>query len=686
MDRILYKRYVFTLLLFLISITFAQNLSIFPHEGAGESVGLSEDTRIYSVVGLPFSGVSTSGDDILFSGILNTPIVIEMMLNDTPVCTNFGPVDSALYGNVSIPYTVYDVTFDTLSFVITLQDGDSTYIVPDSCLGKPIIGIDSSKYSDSIVFLSDKYFPGLIVDSVRIGLTPKDKDFTGKTIYSTWFSINNAADMNISSGTPLAGSKVTAFEGKTISINLTGSSLDTSSFTSSGLTVTGSITGAMPFTVISKTFNQIIVTLNEQPYSGESITVTLLDTLYGVSGKSVLAGGIGYSWSFSIGKTGDFNGNDTIADLEDIVTLADLWQKSQSDSFDLSLILKNETGPAVGTAPKLKVAEDSLFNYSDLLGFLKMWQWKTTVGRSAREIGLENSLSALKPLMSKEIFSTEIKDMPDVLTASRSVEHSLKIEEVGDEYIVSVSIGALKNITAGEYLLWYDKDALKLADVDFSNSIFNENENNLFVLDEKTEGYIRLLITKLADRVVNISGPGEAFKLIFTKNSNPTLLTLKYALMDIDKNIVEEGIISPFNKKDDDEKIKFAAVPSPAVPSENKSGTEISDDVNDLVELTKHGDGVVLLFSGKVFPKELESNTAYISILIYDAVGNVLLERFKIPLNVENGKKYGYYWNGQNQNGRKVASGAYKALLKWECGSLAGLEKTNIGIKGDSEK
>ncbi len=680
-----YKKYVFTFLLFIVSAAFAQNLSIFPHEGAGESVGLAEDTRIYSVVGLPFSGVSTSGDDILFSGILNTPIVIEMMLNDTPVCTNFGPVDSALYGDVSIPYTVYDVTFDTLSFVITLQDGDSTYIVPDSCLGKLVTGIDSSKYSDSIVFLSDKYYPGLIVDSVRIGLTPKDKDFTGKTIYSSWFSINNAADMNISSGTPLTGTKVTAFEGKTISINLTGSSLDTSSFTSAGLSVTGSITGAMPFTVTAKTFNQITVTLNEQPYSGESITVTLLDTLYGVSGKSVLDGGIGYSWSFAIGKTGDFNGNDTIADLEDIVTLADLWQKSHSDSVDYSLILKSETGPAVGTAPKLKVAEDSLFDYSDLLGYLKMWQWKTVVGRSIRDGKSNNSLSSLKALMSKEISDSDIKIMPEV-NYNRATEHLLKIEDNGDEYIATVSMSALSSIAAGEYLIWYDKDALELTDIDFSNSVFSDNENELLSLDEQTEGYLRLIVTNLSENPINISGPGEAFKLVFAKESNPTLLTMKYSLMNVDKKIVDDGIISPFNKNDDNEQTKFAAVPSPAVPSDNKSGAEISNDVNNLVEMAKHGDGVVLYFSGKLFSKELKSNTAYISIVIYDAVGNVLLERFKMPIIVENNKKYGYYWNGQNQNGRKVASGAYKALLKWECGSSTGVEKTNIGIKGDSEK
>lgn len=681
-----FKKYTFVLLIFIASTAFTQNLSIFPHEGAGESVGLAEDTRIYSVVGLPFSGVSTSGDDILFSGILNTPIVIEMMLNDTPVCTNLGPVESSVYGNVQIPYTVYDVTFDTLSFIITLDNGDTTVVLPDAYIGGSISDVDSSLYNDTIAFLSDLYYPGQIVDSIRIGFTPKDKDYTGKTVYTNWFNINNAADMNVSSGTPLTGTKVTAFEGKTISINLTGSSLDTSSFTSTGLTVTGSITGAKPFTVTTKTFNQITVTLNEQPYSGESITVALLDTLYGVSGKSVLAGGIGYSWSFSIGKTGDFNGNDTIADLEDIVTLTDLWQKSNTSSAALSLILKNETGPAVGTAPKLKVAEDSLFNYSDLLGYLKMWQWKTTVGRNAKEISLNNSISSLKPLMSKKISDSDIRIMPEVGTATRSMEHLLKVEEAGDEYIVSVSVGAFSKIAAGEYLLWYDKDALKLDGVDFSNSLFSENENELLVLDEQIEGYVRLLVTNLSNQVVNISGPGEAFKLKFIKSANPTLLTLKYSLMDINKEIIDEGVLSPFLKDENKKEIKFTAIPSPALPSENRSGTSISESVNDLVELTNHSEGVVLLFSGEIFSKELESSTAHISIVIYDALGNVLLERFKMPLNVKIDKKYGYYWNGQNQNGRKVASGAYRALLKWESGLLNGVEKTNIGIKGDGEK
>lgn len=685
--KIFNKILVTIFLLFVVNTLAQSGNHFFATEGAGESVNLAEDSRVYSVVGLPFSGVSTSGDDILFSGILNMPIVIEMMLNDTPVCTNLGPIDSSVYGNVQIPYTVYDVTFDTLSFVLTLQKGDSTFVIPETFISGATSGIDSSLYSGTLAFLSDQYFPGQIVDSLRIGLTPKDSSLTGATVYTNWFSINNAADMNLASTSPVNGTKVSAFTGKTISVNLTGSSLDTSSFSATGFSVTGSLSGVMPYVVTNKSYNQIMVTLLSQPYGNETVSVQLLDTLLGISGKSILASGINYSWSFSTYKTGDFNGNDTIADLDDMVSLAEYWQGSYTGTTSLPVILNSETGPSVGTSPSLKVTEDSLFNYYDLLGFLKMWQWKTIAGRSTG-IALSNelSLSDLAPLTLKEVESDETLKQPTGYTNSRTSRHQIKIDETDSEFTTSVLISNLKNIGAGEYILWYDSDALEVENVDFSESIFGTEGAEVFSLTEKSKGYIKVMLTALSKETLAISGPGVAFSVTFNKIDTPEFLTLQYKVVSSDKAVLDEGVISPMKTNDENgDEVLIAALPSPARPSSNKSSFGLSNDVNELLELTTHGDGVVLLFSGKIFPDDLKSKVAFVSINIYDALGNPLLERIKMPISVVNDKSYGYFWNGQNSNGRKVASGAYKAILKWECESKTGYEKTNIAIKGDRE-
>jgi hypothetical protein len=55
-------------------------------------------------------------------------------------------------------------------------------------------------------------------------------------------------------------------------------------------------------------------------------------------------------------------------------------------------------------------------------------------------------------------------------------------------------------------------------------------------------------------------------------------------------------------------------------------------------------------------------------VIIYDAVGNVLAEKLPLYHNTDASKrgKYVFGWNGRNQNGRLVASGAYLAVITVE--------------------
>ncbi len=603
-----------------------------------------------------------------------------------PVCQKVGPVAELVAGTIEIPYVLADATDDPLSFTLSLLRGDTVLAtIPSTALIGVTTNILKAGYTGSILWNSSLTLPGVRADSLRIQLTPSDASGAGVPSVSNYFSVNNTASMQVAAVSPVAGSKVTGYEGSTILIAFSGYALDTASFTDKSLVVTGSVSKSFTYTVVSKTATGATIQLNNQPASGEKITVTLAETPLDMSGKKVVlpVGTSAYSWSYNTALLGDFNKDGLIADLPDLATLSTYWHQSANSMLAVPALNAVELAPAYGNAPYFHVTPDATFDYKDLVSFLQMWTWSYNDGTLTR------SAESLPFGVKNHITLASTPSSPRNEADTMGTIHDFSVTETDSTCEIAVSVNDVDQVQAGEYRFWFDPTTVSFAGIKKSVSLLELNGGQLFDVVEEGNGYVRIARTRLSKQSLGVSGTGVIVALEFKRSAGSEPIQVQYNLIDQDQNRVDFGSIAlsprsiltpnvPVSKSTS----KMEAFPNPASAAIGNSCTELSSDLNRLIERARSNGGVVLTFDRSGFGENAEQVTG--SILIRDALGNVVMSEENLEMDLTDSQIYGYYWSGHNNQNRSVANGVYQVLLKWKSKSKSGVAKTVIGIKKEN--
>lgn len=638
---------------------------------------------------------------------------IQIIAEGTPYCSNAGPIPLLSRDSIKIPISLVDKNFDSLSISVKYYLADGTSSAPINLLGKTI-GIDSSNYNSTLIWVSQADFPNRVVDSVLIEIIPSDGVNTGPPFRTNWFSINNTTALTISSITPLITDTVTSYESRFITITFAGQTVDTHSLDPSTISINGSIGGPMAYTMIkSPTVVQCL--LNEFPFGGEDITVTISGNVRDIYHKTLdgnqngLFEGAGiddYSSTYTIALPGDFDANDTLGGAVELSYLSSYWHGSASDSIKPDSIIQIEIGPALGIPPHLKLVADSLFNFADLCVYLQMWYWQTKSPNARIKGFFANRLASIYSQLDQknnQVQVTKPKTLPinpDIPQYDPQSAKQRVIIQAGkaNDIVLHMNVHQVSDLVSCEYRIYYDQTDMIYQGTE-GKSLLDELSGNALILENTMTGFTQINMTRLAATHPAISGNGNAISLRFQKPGYAKGVVIDYILVNRNHEIIESGRIplgeeflnqnSPLSKSPI---TNFTCVPNPFMATTNPSQPRISDNSLFPAKALSSEAGTVITFTvpqGFMRNTKLSTNGQIdITLTIFDALGNTVFQSPKTTLYPQcktkgESKTYTLYWNGTNRNNRILAPGIYPALLTWKTDLKSGILSSLLGIEAD---
>ncbi len=627
------------------------------------------------------------------SGADSGTFAVRVVAEGTPYCSNVGPIDSVARDSITIPYTLVDMNFDILSMSVKYYFPDGSSAAPTTLIGKTT-GIDSSGYTGSFTWASRDDFSDTLIDSVLIEIIPSDTANTGPPFRTGWFAINNTAALTVGAVTPLTTDTVTGYYGRNISITFAGQQVDTSSLDHTTVLISGSVGGAMGYT-ITKSANGVQCVLNEFPIGSETVTVTVSGAVKDINNKTLDGDGDGlfegagiddYFASFTITKLGDFDGNNTIGGAVELSHLSTYWNGSMAGTISADSIFKVELGPATGTPPYLKVTPDSSFNFDDLCVYLQMWYWDTQFDNAI----VRGPLAKKAPLPTQYKQSSQGSEIcvPDASGSNydqeKAVQRVTVRHESNNKLYLCMDVKSISKLVACEYRIYYDKSQLTYVEP-VEASMLKDEFGDALVLDDSREGFVNISMVRLSSSDLSVSGDGTITSLLFQKQGNLDAITIEYTLVNQNHEIIESDLIPLTSKElnqEDEQDIepvaKLNVYPNPFKTSVMPGILEVTDNISLLMNRAAQGGGTVITFA--------VADNSDIAISIFDPLGNTII---KIPTTKifpksgtkADGQQFGIYWNGTNRNNRRVEPGVYKVVVYWKTDELSGVRTALIGVK-----
>lgn len=614
--------------------TDSARFSIVPHDGWG--VGVTDLTGVFSLNNAVHATVEASEDTV--TG--NAALVLR--------------ITAAGHDSVQVTHAMFSVD-DGVTWDTATVSGDTGWVVRDMYDSVAVIWHSLSDFAAA--------HPGIrLLVSVRAGENTYDA-ITRSLVVLPSFAIFDAQPDTLCPAYAWDGLEF-RFSGVVESGELDG-----------GKVVISASRSALGFSrsvqIVKDSITVLSIVSDSLPVAGETITAKVLGSVTGIDGVTFDGNGNGepegtptddFSHRVGIAYLGDYNLDGTV-DFDDVSYVSGSWSASSRGITDVDSL--REIGPALGSAPYMRLSRDDIYNYEDLGVFVQMFYWCRETQGSAKR------LRAVAKTRAQE------RDGSLVKVAAKGA---------GDSVSLSLSVTEVSQLAACRCVVLYD-DAQLAFDRAASGDLLVADGADVLSLVRQETGAVEVGLARLSSGVAGTSGSGEILSVHFSTGAvERTTITAYYRLVSAQHFVIEEGTVTvsiAVAAESPGKGTEFSVAPSPAHPSTQQASFELVEVGPEAFSSSLGDGGVVMTFSpGEVCEDRLipagRGAAAFVS--IYDAVGNLVITTPELELGSPCGS-CSAYWSGHTASGRFAAPGTYQAVLTFRNKYGAGLYTARIGLK-----